>query len=305
MFATADNEPQRTVGSDLRVRDVVRQIVTHPKLSARERLGRLVLALWQALCCFNVFYLVPYLVCSVLAVAVSPFFNVFHLLDFVRLFKIPYLVFRSVIESAGKILSALFFSILAIFAMAALRFAQFNHRGATYTLGEQNFRCDASFAECFFSHLDGTETSEPSWDVEFMSTGVRLGATFYNLVFRIVVSVVIAGLVTSILLDSFSSLREKTEEAAYKLENSCLVCTLRKRDFASIGLSLHDHLCVYHNMWGYLCLWESLERRAKAAHRLNPLERHILDSFAHSKLSLLPLGETARLQLCSGEERED
>lgn len=307
-FARHDYEILHEILAHCSVLELVRKVVEPPPTDRnrpeerlrleRERLFRIRKVCWYVALYLNAFYLVPYVLFSVLALFISPFFNVFHMFDFVRLFDIPFIVFRSIVASKLMIAAALGFAFIATYAMSALRFAQFNTRGATYSLGpdfDLIFRCDSTFADCFFSHLDGGEMSEPNWDVDNMSTAARLATTIYNLGFRIVVNVLVAGLVTSILLDSFSQLRERNDSVRKRLENSCLVCNLRKPDFDDAGRSLHDHICAYHNLFAYLLLWDLLERRKACGGRLTPLERHVLECFERSRLALLPLGQTTQL----------
>jgi hypothetical protein len=79
----------------------------------------------------------------------------------------------------------------------------------------------------------------------------------YDLLFFILVGMIIFNIITGLILDAFSSQRQKSESRNAIFKNECFVCGLTRAQFKDMHLpagfdNFEQHAFVEHSLWNYI-----------------------------------------------------
>lgn len=147
---------------------------------------------------------------------------------------------------------------------------------------------------CFITHVNYGLNSFPLWDGsqyikpvlggklspsnnDFgLLVGVIIG-TAYSLFYTILVNLVLPALISGVIIDTFSSMRQEEERINADIRGSCFICSIPRYifcfssyvllvsshqifrdDFESNGVDYLKHIRLEHNMWKYVWLKEYL-----------------------------------------------
>jgi hypothetical protein len=72
---------------------------------------------------------------------------------------------------------------------------------------------------------------------------------------------VVPGLISGIIIDTFSELRGTKTEIESDVMNCCFICNISREDFETNGTPFESHVTDDHNMWKYLWFCIYLEEK--------------------------------------------
>ena len=125
-------------------------------------------------------------------------------------------------------------------------------------------------------HLDYGFNNPPNWesssyifpDISGLNQGTALGkliakftGTLYNLIYTVLINLVLQAIVSGLIIDTFSSMREENEVINADIKDRCFICSIQKDEFEQAGISFTTHTETEHNMWKYL--WFKLHLESK------------------------------------------
>ena len=129
---------------------------------------------------------------------------------------------------------------------------------------------------CFKVHLDYGFNNPPNWastsyikpEIKGLNQGTALGiliskfaGTLYNLIYTILINLVLQAIVSGLIIDTFSAMREENENIQADINDKCFICSIPRDEFEQAGVSFQKHVTVEHNMWKYL--WFKLHLLSK------------------------------------------
>ena len=122
-----------------------------------------------------------------------------------------------------------------------------------------------------------------------------LGRYFFDLAFFVVVTIGLLNLIFGIIIDTFSSLREKANEEHTLRQNKCTICGLTRQDFERREPGgWQRHYKQEHNIWSYYAYLVHLQ--TKPATEFTGLEDFVAAKVAQSTLAWLPRHKALALE---------
>ena len=106
--------------------------------------------------------------------------------------------------------------------------------------------------------------------------------------------------ITALLIDTFSLLRENEERRVYMLKNECFMCSLTREEYDNnnvAGPAFDQHVSRVHNMWNYV-LCESICPTVANPTALTPggAPQHVLRSVLSRALLCCPAQDISYLK---------
>jgi hypothetical protein len=128
--------------------------------------------------------------------------------------------------------------------------------------------------------------------------GYRKGRQYYqrvlfDLCFFIAVGVLLFNMVTGIIIDTFASCREETDERKDTLENCCFITGLTREKLEDLGLDFDAHMKQL-DMWNYLYFYEFL--LCKDSSEYNGAETELMALIERGDPDWLPVRTSYALQ---------
>jgi hypothetical protein len=91
-----------------------------------------------------------------------------------------------------------------------------------------------------------------------------LGRVFFDLTFFVIVGIFLFNIITGLMVDTFSALREEAAARADLLNNECYVCGFTRTAYDDIGMlspSFDQHKDKAHFIWNYLYFIQYLQQK--------------------------------------------
>lgn len=107
-----------------------------------------------------------------------------------------------------------------------------------------------SLQECFRLHLDFGLLNTVGWNYP-VHIPTAIGE-LYNFLFVFILQIVIPGLISGIIIDTFSEMRGNKQALEDDVFGNCFICNISRDDFEAAGVSFEEHIKNDHNMWKYL-----------------------------------------------------
>jgi len=98
---------------------------------------------------------------------------------------------------------------------------------------------------------------------------------------------VVPGLISGIIIDTFSELRNSTNAVQEDVLNTCFICNINREDFETNGTSFEKHVTDDHNMWKYL--WYIVYLEEKDRSELSGIEQYCVETFQQLSVKWLPI----------------
>ena len=221
-----------------------------------------------ALCQMQItWYFALYLATSILAVAHSPFWSAFNLLEIVRRWK-PLRTVLASVERMSQMLWTLAMGLIVMFVYTVIVFWFFTNGGYRISFGDDDiaFVCDTLWG-CTQRFVDlGFRTGiHPLRPDETTGRDYYIPAVsvLFDLSYSLFVNVILVSIITGIIIDTFTEKREKTERTQNKVHNWCFVCGKVREAFEMQGRGFRHHITCEHNVWAYVEFMHYLEKKEK------------------------------------------
>jgi hypothetical protein len=177
----------------------------------------------------------------------APFWFIFCLADVVAQSRTMKNVIRSVTENLNKLAMTLMLTTILLFVFASIAFFHDDFRNA-YSFEDGHMDC-TSLWECLKIHLNYGLLYSPLWEGRGNIPGAGMP---FVISYNVIVNLVITAIVSGIIIDSFSQLREQNDEILEDMRDKCFICGIEREQFDMLDLNFMDHIRKDHNMWQYL-----------------------------------------------------
>lgn len=206
------------------------------------------------------------------------------LLDVAFQFTFMNFLYEAVALNAGKIWYTLLLAFLCLYFYSVV--------AGLYLSGQYSLDghggCDNVVA-CFKLHLDYGLYNVPDWENDgYISPSLpfpflygtllaRVLGTAYNVSYVILINLVLQSIISGLIIDTFSQLREENEAVLQDISDKCFVCSIDRDEFEQAGISFVEHTKEEHNMWHYV--WFKIYLDSKDPLTYSSSENHAADNF--------------------------
>ena len=226
-----------------------------------------------------------YAALSITAVALNtPALFAFHLFDYVLRSELLRETLAALREYVGSLVATGALWLLLMYAFALFGYSMFP---GDFPEGQCGNMADCvAFTLNFGLRAGGGVGDFLSGGEEAQSAGaVR---ALYDVAFFIVVTIVMASIVTGIIIDSFSAARDHRNEVQENQEGFCFICGLDRSRFDRSGSGFDYHVQHKHNMWAYIYAMAYL--RLKVGTEYTGIESYLAAKIQAGDLSFFPVG---------------
>lgn len=210
-------------------------------------------------------------------------------MEMLRVSALMRYVTRSFTENVDQVLAAVALGGVIIYVFVALNLVspQMDHNFDGYE------GCN-SLNSCTRLHFDYGIMNSPG----FSDTGSikNVWVELFNFGYVFIVNIVLPGIVSGIIIDTFSELRSKKMNIYMDVVGNCFICGIGREQFEAESVDFTDHTQHDHNMWKYLWYQEYL--RDKEVSEFTGGEQFVAEMLknADTKYKWLPLKKARALQ---------
>jgi len=225
----------------------------------------------------------------------------FLLLDVVPRSQTLQNVVSAFVRPARQLIYTFFFVAVIINIFAIFSFSFF---GENYS----NQECDAMWT-CFLSLVDqalraggGVGEAYPD-SATFNQLHLKLNNIVFNLCFFILVTIVLLNVVFGVIVDTFSALREESNQKRNHLKGFCFICGMSAEEIEKNSKrSFQYHNQNVHKMWDYLFFYIYLHQ--KPASELNGCEQYVMQSIKDRQSSWFPVPSNDKIEHSTGDHED-
>jgi len=234
------------------------------------------------------------LICSFLGFYVNFLFNAVNTIDLCQNIPILAKVIESITSQFGQVFGCMFLGFFLQYAFVALSFMVF---GKGYGFADMDTAGCATLIECLMGHFDYGFRSAPVWHDPMLDSARFLFDYLYNLLIILIMASIISG----IIIDSFSELKEKQEEVVDAMTSSCFICALSQAELERARVKFKGHILEDHYMWSYARFLLYLEVTDKS--ELNGPESYVKKLVSENNMGFFPIGRCIDIESSDmGEE---
>jgi hypothetical protein len=279
-------------------RFIVVNVETSPSGKVKVQMGSIVMALYYYFTNPSTAYAWIMLACSVMGLFLDPLCFVGCMTEVLRISDLMRYVARSFTENADQLLAAVGLGAIIIYVFVAISLTTFHP-----TWFERNFNgfggC-TTLNECTRLHFDYGIMNTPNFNDPHGHGYIQnIGVEFYNFCYVFIVNIVLPGMVSGIIIDTFSELRGQKMAIYDDVVNNCFICGIKREDFEAASIDFAEHTKNDHNMWKYLWYQEYL--RDKEVSEFTGGEQFVSEMLknADTRYKWLPLKKARALQKAS------
>ena len=217
----------------------------------------------------------------------------------------------------GQLVSVFYFSIIVNLCLASIAFYYFEEDfskaidskmphnypagfeflndliGGTYTEPSHIESECGTFAYCLMTHLDygmrfdGGIADRMSRRSYNYNPGMYLSRFFYEMIYFWMQTVMLQGMLFSIVIEAFSELRNKESEIEKDKNEICFVCGVDKATCEKNGQKFDEHINKEHNLWTYVDFILGL--RFVDIQDTNAVNSYVMEKIERKELVWLPM----------------
>ena len=197
---------------------------------------------------YDCLYYIALLTFSILGNFLSPLCFACCLMEILRLSKLMQYVTKAFTANIDQVAATILLAAIILYLFTTLAFSDdsLHNRYAFDNKGENG--C-SSLESCFRLHLDYGMLQPVMWTYDGHIETVQ--GEFYNFGFTFIMQIVIPGLVSGIIIDTFSEMRGNKQAVEEDVMNTCFICNIDREDFETSNILFSDHIKNDHNMWKY------------------------------------------------------
>jgi hypothetical protein len=212
-------------------------------------------------------------------------------------------VMKAVQNNAFKLLITLLLSIMVLYTYATIAFHDDKFRGK-YTMEDTAVACQTMW-DCLRIHMYYGLLYSPIWTKTMIDTdaddvvidafhNVPDDAGLFVLSYTILVNLVLTAIVSGIIIDSFSEMRQKNDEIRDDMIERCFICGIEREAFETLGLSFATHIKQDHNMWKYL--WFRIHLDTKDSTDYTGQEQYVQKLINAKKTTFFPIKKAMAIE---------
>ena len=199
---------------------------------------------------------------------------VINLVEILRLSKLMQYVTRAFTENINQVAVTVLLAAVLLYMFTAVGYSTDSIRNNYYFDDAGDNTCD-SLQSCFRLHLDYGMLQAMFWHYPGYIASVE--GEIFNFAFTFIMQIVIPGLISGIIIDTFSEMRGNKQAVEEDVANTCFICNVDREDFESVNVSFDHHVKEDHNMWKYLWFMIYLEE-------LDPTEFDGIQQFCYDMI---------------------
>jgi hypothetical protein len=156
--------------------------------------------------------------------------------------------------------------------------------------------CSDNLIACYALHLAYGLSNSPEWtnngyifpqvrELQGFTYGnliAKISGTVFNLAYVILINLVLQAIISGLIIDTFSTMRQEHEDIAQDIADKCFVCSITKDEFEQAGIDYNVHINDEHNMWKYL--WFKLYLDGKDPSAYSSVENFVFRNFSEKKV---------------------
>ncbi len=212
------------------------------------------------------------------------------LLDVTIQYEVMNFLFQAIKRNVFRIGATLLLAFLCLYFYSIIAFL---YIGDQYNLGGYEGCSDPG--ACFKLHLDYGLQNSPQWTMKgYISPDLGLKfpyahqasyiiGTGYNLTYVIMINLVLQALISGLIIDTFSEMRQEREDTQADIDSQCFICSIKRDEFEQRGISYKTHITEEHNMWHYL--WFKLYLDLKDPLGFSSTENYAFRNFREKQVS--------------------
>lgn len=180
------------------------------------------------------------------------YYYTFHLLDIFSTIDTLQNVFAAVINTSKALMTLSVMGVVFVYIFCSITFENYvrNVYDPSEGLSE---RCEALQSCIMDLYVSGAigETME----------GFELKRFTYDMIYYLFFDILFSNITSGLMLDAFSSLRDKKNEIDSDKKNTCYICGMTRSDIEKAGDSFDGHCTRHHFLWNYVFFVHSLKKK--------------------------------------------
>ena len=235
-------------------------------------------------------YFIGLLIMTILGLAINPFFYT-YLISYL-IYKSPILL--SVLQSIWiprysiGLTIALLFMVVYAFTIFSYKYYYADYPDHTcYNLWtcyivsyDQTFKAGSGIGPYLGAPYVSDDTGET----------IRYGRVIFDNLEYIIINVLLLGIISGIIIDTFSELRQKNYDRNLDSISTCFICEKSREDlekkYGTNGFEFHVN--SQHNIWDYLFFIAYLHTKMESGRQLNTIERYTYQKIESDDQSWFP-----------------
>jgi hypothetical protein len=179
----------------------------------------------------------------------SPLFFACCLMEILRLSKLMQYVTKAFTANIDQVIATLLLAAIILYLFTTLAFSDgtLHNKYALDSKGENG--CD-SLESCFRLHLDYGVLQPVMWIYDGHIETMQ--GELFNFGYTFIMQIVIPGLISGIIIDTFSEMRGDKQAVEEDVMNTCFICNIDREDFETSNIPFTHHIKNDHNMWKYV-----------------------------------------------------
>ena len=257
-------------------------------------LKRLISVFYHLFSSFQVLFYLLFIVFSILGMVINPLFFAFHMLDVTKRYPMLQNIIKSVTTPRKTLILTFIFVLMIIYMFAIAGYA---------FLGDDYGANGLSLWLTFITSFDRTWKYTggigaflgPQPDGE-----VRIFRLIYDNLFNIAVMILWLNIVSTIIMDTFTTLRLRDESDSNDRENKCFICS-EHRDIIErlTNKEFRQHTVYEHNVWNYVYFLAYIIKKEQTEY--TGIESYVRFCYDHSDISWFPQYQAISFQ---GQEKD-
>lgn len=267
----------------------------HSRLSRTvHKCKRLLAVCYYLLTSFQVLFYLLFIIFSVLGQVINPLFFAFHMLDVSKRYPVLQNIIKSITAPRKTLILTFIFVLMIIYMFAIAGYA---------FLGDDYGNNGLSLWLTFITSFDRTwkNTGGVGAYLGPQTEGeVRVFRLIYDNLFNIAVMILWLNIVSTIIMDTFTTLREQDESDSADRENKCFICS-EHRDIIErlTDKNLRKHMAYEHNVWNYIYFLAYIDKKEQTEY--TGIESYVKHCYDHSDISWFPQYQALSFQ---GQEKD-
>ena len=208
-------------------------------------------------------------------------------------------IVRSITVPAPKLIMIFYTIIITVAVFATFGFrafgtTEFQPGDDVSRYDDDEFICHSAlscFMYIFYAGVPGGSITDLMRAVTINDGPHYWNRIAYDLIFFIWMGILLFNIITGLMLDTFSALREEANEREDTLANSCFICGITRAAYDDLGLgndapSFDVHIEEEHSIWSYVNFLADL--KDKNAHDFDGRETFVHEQITNGSLNWLP-----------------
>ncbi len=225
---------------------------------------------------------------TLLGVYVSNWFFTLNLFLITNLSQTVSYILRSIFRHWAKLLVTLLLTVLIILSYSFLFLVFFKDQINVDEYGKDVCK---NYLNCFFNGINmGMRLGGGMGDFLFMiadpDSDKYWSRFVFDLTFFIFIQLISLNIVSGIIIDTFSELRDELTLRKYDEKFMCFICGLNKWQIEKRGETFLTHRKYTHNLWDYV--YFMIRLNSVNSHSVNGIEHYLFEKFKKDDSTWLP-----------------